>query len=283
REGIEKFNEIRNSRYENTKADDLIIPSVDTENKTANKSFSIEVNSINQLLAVDVPKVSSIYYGDFYSVLEAYELNDNIIPILPEISKDSEFESLYNTLNQMPGLKRIMVRTIGQLHYFKEFYEVETDFTFNITNQHSIKFLENQGVEKITLSEELSGKQISDLKGPLELVVFGHQRMMITEYCIYRANDSCDECSLEGSYLNDSFNNRYPLMRGFGCRMKIMNNRPLNLLKFIGEISNLNMRLRFTIENEEAVKDIIRSFNRGTYHDFDKQPYTIGHFVNGVI
>ncbi len=283
REGIEKIDEIRNSRFENTQVDDLVIPSVDTENKTENKLFSVEVNSINQLLAIDVSKVSSIYYGDCYSVLEAYKLNDNIIPILPEISKDNEFVLLHNTLKQMTGLKRIMVRTLGQLNYFKEFYEVETDFTFNITNQHSIKFLENQGVEKITLSEELSEKQINDLKGPLELVVYGHQRMMITEYCIYRANNSCNECSLDGSCLNDRFNNRYPLMRGFGCRMKIMNNRPLNLLKFIGEISNLNMRLRFTNENEQTVKDVIQSFTKGTYRDFDKQAYTIGHFVNGVI
>ncbi|MBN2259524.1 MAG: U32 family peptidase [Clostridiales bacterium] len=279
REAITQMNINRNKRYENQIIGKNEMPLFSDYNMRDERITSYEVNTIEQLNTVKEMIKGDIYYSDFYTILDAYEISENIIPILPDISKDSEFVSIHEILKTMDKVDKIMVKTIGQLNYFKDFYSIETDFSFNVTNQYSIDFLNSMDVKKITISEELNESQMNQLKGPIELVVYGYQRMMITDYCIYRANNICGNCTLTGSHLKDRLGNDYPLMRAYGCRMKIMNNRPLNIIQYVDDLKIKNVRLRFTIETASETQAVIDDFKGSRSNRFG----TKGHFNKGVL
>ena len=103
---------------------------------------------------------------------------------------------------------KLLVNDLGSVYKYKN---VDTDFSLNITNSYSVAFLHSLGVEKVTLSYELSYKQIKQLVETyekkynchpnLEVIVDSYPEVMISKY---RLLDK------EG-YLIDRFNNKYKI------------------------------------------------------------------------
>lgn len=294
REAIELMDAKRNERYENKKVDDLEIVIPEENDSNDPPQLSIEVSNMEQLKTVDLDIFNIIYYADFESLKEAYEYHKEIIPVLPEVSKDHEILEIETLLNQLEGVETIMVRTIGQFEYFRENYKIETDFSFNITNQASANALMKSGVERVTLSEELSKDQLSDISRhsgvDTAMTIYGYQRAMITDYCIYRSINQCHHCTLTGSYLRDQKDFEFPLMKAYGCRTKILNSHRLNLAEFIVDLKTLSigqLRLRFTIEDAFEVKKITQKFHEAFHENkniaFEGSQNTTGYFLKGVI
>ena len=102
--------------------------------------------------------------------------------------------------------KRVLVSELGSVYKYKD---VETDFGLNVTNSYTVAFLHSLGVNKITLSYELSYNQIKYIvdayhkrynKHPnLEVIIKGYPEAMV---CKYRLN---------ADYLKDRFNNKFKI------------------------------------------------------------------------
>lgn len=125
---------------------------------------------------------------------------DNTILLLPRVI--DKYKENYN--------KDVLVGDIG---YFNKHKVCITDTSFNVVNSYTVAFLHSLGAERVTLSYELTKKQIEILINAyeerykahpnLELVVEGYEEVMISKFSLnkYFNNDKL--------YLKDRFNNLY--------------------------------------------------------------------------
>lgn len=127
---------------------------------------------------------------------------DNTILLLPRVI--DKYKENYN--------KDVLVGDIG---YFNNHKSCITDTSFNVVNSYIVAFLHSLGAERVTLSYELTKKQIEILINAyeerykahpnLELVVEGYEEVMISKFSLnkYFNNDKL--------YLKDRFNNLYKI------------------------------------------------------------------------
>lgn len=127
---------------------------------------------------------------------------DNTILLLPRVI--DKYKENYN--------KDVLVGDIG---YFNKHKGCITDTSFNVVNSYTVTFLHSLGAERVTLSYELTKKQIEILINAyeerykahpnLELVVEGYEEVMISKFSLnkYFNNDKL--------YLKDKFNNLYKI------------------------------------------------------------------------
>lgn len=127
---------------------------------------------------------------------------DNTILLLPRVI--DKYKENYN--------KDVLVGDIG---YFNKHKGCITDTSFNVVNSYTVAFLHSLGAERVTLSYELTKKQIEILINAyeerykahpnLELVVEGYEEVMISKFSLnkYFNNDKI--------YLKDRFNNLYKI------------------------------------------------------------------------
>ena len=127
---------------------------------------------------------------------------DNTILLLPRVI--DKYKENYN--------KDVLVGDIG---YFNKHKVCITDTSFNVVNSYTVAFLHSLGAERVTLSYELTKKQIEILINAyeerykahpnLELVVEGYEEVMISKFSLnkYINNDKL--------YLKDIFNNLYKI------------------------------------------------------------------------
>lgn len=127
---------------------------------------------------------------------------DNTILLLPRVI--DKYKENYN--------KDVLVGDIG---YFNKHKVCITDTSFNVVNSYTVAFLHSLGAERVTLSYELTKKQIEILINAyeerykahpnLELVVESYEEVMISKFSLnkYFNNDKL--------YLKDRFNNLYKI------------------------------------------------------------------------
>lgn len=127
---------------------------------------------------------------------------DNTILLLPRVI--DKYKENYN--------KDVLVGDIG---YFNKHKVCITDTSFNVVNFYTVAFLHSLGAKRVTLSYELTKKQIEILINAyeerykahpnLELVVEGYEEVMISKFSLnkYFNNDKL--------YLKDRFNNLYKI------------------------------------------------------------------------
>ena len=109
---------------------------------------------------------------------------------------------------------KLLVGELGSLYKYKN---VITDFSLNVVNSYSVAFLHHLGVDTVTLSYELDKFQIQNIiesykerycKLPnLELIVFGHEEVMISKFNLNEFFKVSGE-----TYLKDRFDNMYPIV-----------------------------------------------------------------------
>lgn len=104
---------------------------------------------------------------------------------------------------------------VGDIGYFNKHKVCITDTSFNVVNSYTVAFLHSLGAKRVTLSYELTKKQIEILINAyeerykahpnLELVVEGYEEVMISKFSLnkYFNNDKL--------YLKDRFNNLYKI------------------------------------------------------------------------
>ena len=106
-----------------------------------------------------------------------------------------------------------LVGEIGALNYFKDFI---CDYSFNVTNSYTLAFLHSIGAKMVTLSLELTLKQIDNIiinyikrynKLPnTEVIVYGYMEVMSLKLNLNKLYNN------DKLYLVDRFNNKYKIM-----------------------------------------------------------------------
>lgn len=106
----------------------------------------------------------------------------------------------------------VLVGELGSIYKYKNFI---TDFSFNVANSYTIAFLHSIGAKRITLSYELTDKQIENIvnsyhnrykKHPnLEVIIDSIPEVMIMKY------NPLKLYNIKEAYLKDKYNNKFKI------------------------------------------------------------------------
>lgn len=102
---------------------------------------------------------------------------------------------------------------VGELGVFNRLSNISCDYSFNVVNSYTVALLHSLGAKRITLSLELTPKQIENIingyfdrykkKPNLEIIVSGYREVMCLKTNLNKLYNN------ENLYLVDRFNNRY--------------------------------------------------------------------------
>ena len=150
------------------------------------------------------------------------------------------------------------------------------DIYSNIANSEAVNKVKNMGFDEVSISSELSQKDILNLSSslPLEMFAYGHIPLMWIFHDVYSLKFS----DRKGyNYILDSFS--------LPSKLYSVNNPVLMCLKEISNIFDKIDALRVVIENDEdmeALKLIRIAVDTKTNVAFTKENTTQGHFKRGV-
>lgn len=146
-----------------------------------------------------------------------------------------------------------------------------------VMNGESIRMLAHLRLSSITLSRELSRKEIQDLPvGICELIlpVYGRTRLMLLNHCpmrtqmgLEKGREQCNLCDkgkgAAGTCLTDRMHAAYPLYPlrlPEGCQIEMLSNLPLHLSPALQGMQPLSFLLDFTDEDLSLQKKIIAHY-----------------------
>lgn len=191
---LEKLNELRLYKIPYKKENYSIeVPSFIKEEKT-----SILINSYEKYNQYK-NNYDTIYIDD---EIEYSKIKDNkCILKLPRIN---EYLKEYNA--------KLLVSDLGSIYKYKN---VDTDFSLNVVNSYSVALLHSLGVNKITLSHELTYKQVEVLVNVyherynshpnLEVIIDSNIEAMVCKY------NMLNKSKVNNGFLIDRFNNKYEI------------------------------------------------------------------------
>lgn len=220
---------------------------ITNNNITINASIQTE-NQLKTLLN----KVDKIY-TDNYNLYKKYK-NHNIYYKLDRTNYSPEtFKN-----------EKLLITELGGIYKYPNTNQCLTDYTLNVVNNHSINFLQKQNIKQITLSPELTLKQIKDLakyNDNIEIIIYGTLELMIMNHCIIAMNDKCPNCKKDNYYLQNKQNEKFQIITK-NCKTHIMQNKKVNLLNDIKELKKIGIKnYRIELFNEDE-KETINILNK---------------------
>ncbi|WP_353092502.1 DUF3656 domain-containing protein [Tissierella praeacuta] len=283
--------------------------------KEINNKLSIRVNTIEQFNKLDLEKLDRVYVG-FYNGLEEViskvkKHNKEIYIWTDKILYQKDLETLGEIIEPIKeNLDGISVSNLGSLKYMKDRFNVKIhgDIGLNVFNSFTLDYLDNTGLESITLSPELNLNQIKKIEESshafTEAIVYGYLPLMVTKHCPMslvkgcKDDKNCSSCNFSKGYgIKDRMNAVFYMDRRRGFS-NIYNSVPLMVIDSLNQIRNSGismMRLDFTIEtkgireiqrihydyinnkiDEMEVKEFLNKFKE------DKN-ITNGHYFRGIM
>ena len=118
------------------------------------------------------------------------------------------------------------------------------------------------------------------------MTVYGRIPLMVMENCPSKANGVCKK----DVKLKDRRKEEFPLVCAPGCYSELLNSKPVYMADKAKDLLKLPVsifKLRFTDEDEESVKNIIKLYtdaflNGKAVEGMKENTFTRGHYYRGV-
>lgn len=270
--------------------------------------IAVLVSNKEQLeVAATMDGVENIYLRtDDYSFKEAVhcvnEVKDsgkNLFLVMPHIFREEtyhSFEEDYRQLNkeELEAVVGFVVKSIEEYEFLVSHQlsdkHIILDYNMHTVNQQTKEFWASKNVTHLTTSVELNAKEMRDLgcEGT-DVVVYGHIPLMISAQCLVKNNIGCTKVT--GVYhLKDRYKKEF-IVKNYckPCYNVIYNADPIHLLQASKELLALhprNVRLEFTIEEKEEMKQILSAYvDTFVYHkntELNLPHFTKGHLRRGI-
>lgn len=192
----------------------------------------------------------------------------------PRIIKE-EYQKVVDELDQgmQEGADGIYVENLGVLkHVLDTGTPFSTGYSFNVFNLIAAKALEDLGSKFISVSPELSVKELKQIARYIEnceALCYGRTEMMVSEYCPVGAAQGCKGdnslplCESGEMAIADRMGLKFPIKTDIYCRSHIYNSKTLMMLEKVKDLldSGINiLRLNMLDENEEDIYKIVKAF-----------------------
>jgi len=192
----------------------------------------------------------------------------------------------------------VLVGGLGGVEHYRNKNYLVSDYSLNVVNHRSVAILHSLGVNRVTLSYEVSKDNINSIINEyyneyntypnLELIVYGRLRLMVSKYCPLKNLGMCGQCKVNKYLIDDGFE-KFPIVFNDDCTTEVLNSKTLNLIDDLNNLKHISkFRLSFTTESSDEVKKIIKQFKEKIEGKelpplFDKQNNTRGHFNREII
>lgn len=219
-----------------------------TEEKNYKYEISLLARTKSQVEASLSSNIDRIYVDE--ELYEEYKDNSNIYLRLPRVNTNYNYSS-----------KNILVTELGGINkYNDQNYNVIGDYFLNIVNNHSIKYLLDHNVYRVTLSPEVDYNNLENLiKDKVELIVYGRIELMLTKSCPIKELKLCPCNKLDTYFLEDINHNKYPILHN-NCLTHIMHYKNIDYLDNINyykKIGIRSFRLELFDEDHDRVIELI--------------------------
>ncbi|MHA1606170.1 MAG: peptidase U32 family protein [Candidatus Freyarchaeota archaeon] len=285
--------------------------------------LSVSVGDLESIRrAVDAGAERVIFGGDFFKPRKPLSFNRlgegvdycrehgvEFILSTPRITRNRELQLIKESLNHVKSLNPdgVIVGNYGTLNLFLEegFSHVYADYFLNVTNSLSISIMRELGVKGVTLSPELTLKQIASLHKDgveVECIVHGPLELMVSEHCILRSilspSGRCSSPCVKDSYfLRDEKGFLFPLACDQSCRLHVFNSRDLCMVDELGRVADAGadyVRVDARLRKPEHVQSMVKAYREvidGRVDSFEAKKrlrgvgasFTRGHFFRGVL
>ena len=279
-------------------------------NRNKQQEISVKVKNLEQLESALECGVDRIYYEDTNTIDKAMSLamkyNKKVIYSAPRIIRNKEYNHLAKANNA--GVESVQVGNYGSIDYFKD-KKLNIDYYLNAFNSETINYYKEIGADTLCISQELNINEIketikyTDIN--IESVVYGYTPLMITEYCPMgvivrdcKKDKRVAKCKESIYALRNSKGDEFRVSQDIFCRSTIYNSNVTCMLDNLYELHEIGinvLRLDFTLEDKDTVKEVIEAFQEvlsndyklGTkatklYNKLDEKGTTAGHYYKGV-
>lgn len=279
-------------------------------NRNKQQEISVKVKNLEQLESALECGVDRIYYEYTNTIDKAMSLamkyNKKVIYSAPRIIRNKEYNHLAKANNA--GVESVQVGNYGSIDYFKD-KKLNIDYYLNAFNSETINYYKEIGADTLCISQELNINEIketikyTDIN--IESVVYGYTPLMITEYCPMgvivrdcKKDKRVSKCKESIYALRNSKGDEFRVSQDIFCRSTIYNSNVTCMLDNLYELHEIGinvLRLDFTLEDKETVKEVIEAYQEvlsndyklGTkatklYNKLDEKGTTAGHYYKGV-
>ena len=250
----------------------------------------------------------AVYAPEDLRNLCADNLPETFALAVPAVLTSPALDKLNAWANENAGrIAETFLSNVGQLGLTWP-GDIAGDYMLNAANDLTVEQLMDWGISTVTPSVELTARQIGQMRGRTNLIVWGRLPLMHLRHCPLRAARGmpgphadcrhCDVCApeevLNDRALTDRKNAEFPLKRlamPGGCVVQVLNCVPLMPLKRLDRLPKAS-GWRLLLRPEEPVEAVVRVY-RAALHgaDFKALPEwailesmntTAGHFFRGV-
>ncbi len=199
--------------------------------------------------------------------LDKIPYNVKYIPALPQII--TEAAAVKRRLAALPAGTEVYASTPGGLRLIREAgCAARGDFGLNVSNPAAAGLLSGETVS-LTLSPELSLREIRTLTEncpvPAEVMAYGRQTVMVSRACIIRGVRGVCDC--RPVLLRDRTGAEFPVIGDPETHInRIFNSRPTFMADRLDSLRRCGaavLRLTFTDEEPERVREVIEMYRRG--------------------
>lgn len=264
-----------------------------------NITNKLEVSVFFRKMSEEYSQIRDV--DNFYFTLKDAAKNIDILEkfngkkyvVLPTITKNNYVLLFKNNIQKLAKIvDGFIVSNLGQLAFFDGIKtELKANYTFNIFNSYTINLLKKYNFSTVTLSPELSMKQINSLNSSnlkTECIVYGKTCVMTSEYCpvgsIKGGLTNTSKCSMPCTknkryYLQDRMNIKFEVVPdNVECQCTIYNNKITSVSAKDLNISSI--RIDISDESLDEINNIVAIHKSG--NKLQGNEYTNGHFNRPV-
>ena len=258
---VDRLINIRSNKKKPVIINDKYFP--EKKNSSSRIQLSCIVRNKEQLEACLKENVDYIY-TDNIKLYEEYHNRYNVYLRLDRVM--NRFKDLDN--------EKLLVGEVGSINKYLTNNKIDTDYFLNVVNSYYIDYLRKLGINKITLSPEVSIEKLENTvsicgNNNLEVVVYGKIEAMIMKYCplkeLVNKDKICSICSSNKKYcLKDRNNALYPLtFDNVNHLTHIFYYKNLELGQEIPRLLKMgikNYRFDFLDEDSKEITNIIKKY-----------------------
>lgn len=223
------------------------------------------------------------------------------MPIMQSAASKVIQEELIENLNNLDG---VVVSDYGQLHKYRDKFEIKTDFTFNVMNKEALELLFESGATSVMPSIEATPKELTSLissGAKLDILVFGRLTTMYSDLNLY---ENVEKAEVIGASNNKYFESdvlvlengtgqENPVFLDNFKKSHIMTQHVLNIIPLFDKLKGNNLVIDTRTVNEEdymlAIKTLSLLINSGQIEneitESNSEKYflgALGHTVKGA-
>ena len=249
-------------------------------------------------------------------MLDKYlEKYNEVFLYLPPITRGNYDSLIKSNIGRLAseGIKGILAGNPGSIAFVRDIPDIKImgDFTLNPFNSFSLGEYKKMGLDGITLSVELTFRQIQEIDSSTglekEIIAYGYLPLMTSEYCplgsivcgAYKSGFCRGVCEEDTYYLKDRMGICFPVISNrIDCRSAILNSNVLFVPEAVSKAKEAgidSIRINVFDEEPEEIHQIVSYYRlllgngkdaAARYDDVIKnielRGFTKGHYFRGV-